>query len=1131
MVEERANFVYNDLLNSRTQLVLLYESNGIIRFDIATGLAYYDVNGILQENIKYIKQFDEFGNLITNLEGVPVLKKVIDFDAISILNKNEGIISGTMMDALIHRATGKVVQLYADDKCLEWGMIILGTTECLLRIMDNILFLPKNLFPIFQTSDLLNNAGSVINESSNGLVHSLLNKVEVYSLLQRGQYKSYNYKGDAELLNNPISLWSQTDISRMSTSTFGSNSLIRMYGKNQVVDINGKEISFHECTNIVAGFSSIITLSDGHFNALTTKSCDNCFVYSSNIIGILSRSNHFGIIGHRCNRILIENIQFGKIIAKNKGTYFASILFNNSNTIVAKSIIQEQLNHNVTRSSLGLSWYSDLTVSEILFGKNIRVEDWNIYSQILVWLKWENILPGEIDKFNNGKKTVYPVIKSITELEGLIGLDGAVKVYEYLRDAQEAYRASIKNADDHGIQIDIIHGRNFEPLTNNEVLVGAQVPRTTNLVVANALNRTFMNMYPDSTSYGFRAGNSESGTHNLAKTLSLTPNNDIYVLDCIFNEFSVSLMEVVSLLNINGLINALNGQAIRPFGYSNNRNPSAGVASSSMLLSSDYLANVFNKTEAKFLAPPSLPYVININGDYVLDSAKIAFNNLPVESQTLWGSSINLNGLYKGNDVLENSLANITAMGILQKYFPQSLFFINGINNSHLDIGILAWRKSMMDALGASSASNIGLKGGFKGSISDYNPGQSTANTEFQGEIYPWYVSKNTKDIITYDIIIELINNENVVTFIKEFHNLHINDNVIILINNVFINCKVLKVLSSQKIVIDNPLNNLQYNTNIFLINYVGTRLDNTKTPDIIIDKDRDYFNTIDKINHLRETVTEGYIGAIIPNPNFNLLRFKIKMLNNLRPDEGVLIYLVRCGDNNIDQYITYRECANILGFDTVGTQFINLDNIVVYHLAHNLDGQNHTHKGTFGIRLDQIKSCAAINCNFGITETVGFSQEVNLIGNSNLMNKLDITQDLRPGTHINDVHGVSINGCENILVKNVIVDTVQGLGNIYGVETYGHSNKIDITQVTCNNINAGLIYGVGIGPVLVPNPDPFGLSNKVYYYPTFLPQDSVGVHVAETSTNINLDLKTITGINITSPSPNLAELIRREKN
>jgi hypothetical protein len=75
MVEVKANLVYNDLLESRNNLVALYEGNPKIRFDIATGLAYYDQNGILKEHITYSEQFDEFGYLICNLEGIPILKK------------------------------------------------------------------------------------------------------------------------------------------------------------------------------------------------------------------------------------------------------------------------------------------------------------------------------------------------------------------------------------------------------------------------------------------------------------------------------------------------------------------------------------------------------------------------------------------------------------------------------------------------------------------------------------------------------------------------------------------------------------------------------------------------------------------------------------------------------------------------------------------------------------------------------------------------------------------------------------------------------------------------------------------------------------------------------------------------
>lgn len=1125
MSEQRGIILYNDLVISRTNLIQFYESNNTpIRYDIATGLAYFDVNGIIQERIKYIEQFDEFGNLIVNLQGIPILKKVIDFDAISLFNKSEGILSGTMMDALLQRGSNRVVQLFSDDKCLLWGMIILGETECLLRIMDNIIFLPYNLSPIFQTSDINND---VHNDDAKGLVHSLTGKVELYALYERGQYKSYNYKGDAEFLNNPISLWSQKDITRLSTSIFGSNSFIRMYGKNQIVDLNGKEIGIHECTTIVAGFSSIITLSDGHFNGITTKSCTNCFVYSSVINGIISRSNHFGIVGHRCNRILLEGFDIGKddLIAKNKGPYFGAMIFNDSNSIVCKTINHRQLNHNITRSSLGLSWYPDLSVTEILLGKNIRYQEWNVYSNLFPWLKWENILPGTLDIYKNGKQTIYPVIKSINELTVTIGLTGATLVYEYLRDAQEAYRASSKNADDHGIQIDTIHGRNFEPLINDEVVLGTQVPRTTNLVVANALNREFMNLYADSTSYGFRCGKTESGTQNLATTLIPNPNTDIYVFDSTFNEFSISLMEAISLINNNGLMNALNGQSIRPFGYSNNRNPSAGIAASSMIISSNYISNIFHSTNASFIAPPSIPYIIkDNNNNFALDTSRLAFNNLNDTEKSAWIQMENLHGLYKGTDVLENSLATISAISILQKYFPNSAIILNSINNSNIDIGILAWRKSMINSIQACTASNIGLNGGYKGDISDYNLNQSTPNTEFNGEIYPWYVSKNTTNIIKYNVVLEQINNKYYVSFIDSFSSLRLNELIDVDINGILYNSKVIEIITSSKIIIELVNVSLQQPLNTVIFQLIGLRKDNTYTPSIIIDKDMDYFNTINKTEHLRETVTKPYIASKIPLPSDVLYRFKIKMINENIPENGCLMYLVKTNDFNVDKMVTYRECASLLGFDTVGKQTVNLDSVVMYQLAHNLDGQNHTHKGGLAIRMDNVQFGACVNNLVTQIESNGFSPEVNLIGNKNTLTKLNIIQDLRPGTRVNDVHGISINGCSDIDIKNNNIDLVSSLGNIYGIQIYGQSNNINISNTNTNNLNAGLIYG----NILVT--DPFNLSNKNFYYSNYTPSDCHGINVNKTCTNVNIDYLTVAGINITSPSADHAKLVEVSK-
>jgi hypothetical protein len=800
------------------------------------------------------------------------------------------------------------------------------------------------------------------------------------------------------------------------------------------------------------------------------------------------------------------------------------MIFNDSNSIVSKTINLRQINHNITRSSLGLSWYSDLSVNEILFGKNIRYQDWSIYSNLLPWLKWEDIVPGTQDIYHNGKKTVYPIIKSVDELSLIIGLEGALLVYEYLRDSQESYRASSKNADDHGIQIDTIHGRNFVPLINDEVVLGSQVARTTNLVVANSLNREFMNLYADSTSYGFRSGKSESGTQNLAQTLIPNPNTDIYVFDSIFNEFSVSLIESISLVNNNGLMNALNGQSIRPFGYSNNRNPSAGIAASSMIISSDYISSIFHSTNASFIAPPSIPYIIKANNDYALDTARLGFNNLDTTEKNVWVKADNLHGLYKGSDVLENSLATISAMSILQKYFPNSSLILNSINNSNLDIGILAWRKSMMNSIQACTASNIGLNGGFKGDISDYNLNQSTPNTEFNGEIYPWYVSKSTTNIISNNIILEIINNEYQVTFVDSFSNLKLNELFDIDINGVLYNSSVIRIISTTKIIIK-PINIIfvqPLNTTLF--KYVGLRKDNTYTPSLIIDKDRDYFNTVNKTEHLRETVVTPYIASKIPLPSSTLFRFKIKMINENIPEEGCLLYLVKTNDFNVDQMVTYRECADLLGFDTVGKQTVNLDAFVMYQLAHNLDGQNHTHKGAFGIRMDNVQYGACVNNIVTAIESNGFSPEVNLIGNKPLMTNLNIIQDLRPGTRVNDVHGISINGCSDVDLRNNNIDLISSLGNIYDVQIYGQSNNVNISQIATNNLNAGLIYG----NILVT--DPFQLSNKNFYYSNYTPSDCHGINVNKTCTNVNIDYPTITGINIISQSPDHAKLIEVSK-
>ena len=46
-----------DLQLTRSKLVKQYTKNGTIRFDVATGLAFYE-DDILQQRVKYIKQYE-----------------------------------------------------------------------------------------------------------------------------------------------------------------------------------------------------------------------------------------------------------------------------------------------------------------------------------------------------------------------------------------------------------------------------------------------------------------------------------------------------------------------------------------------------------------------------------------------------------------------------------------------------------------------------------------------------------------------------------------------------------------------------------------------------------------------------------------------------------------------------------------------------------------------------------------------------------------------------------------------------------------------------------------------------------------------------------------------------------------
>lgn len=1114
-IKSKAESLYNKLKASREKLVKQYEAAGTIRYDVATGICPPNAAGVPNTTAptrreKTLTQYDEVGKN-------PITRTVLDFAAISAANIADGITSGTMKDAFAKRATGKVVELYANDGCLRYGGLLLWEVPCMLRIMDDINSTHSGVFPIFDTNT----------PGAKGVVHSLTGKVELERLAHRGFFKAANYRGDADWLKNPVSLWSQTDLSRQSIYLFGVNSLIRMWGKDQVIDLNGKTVDVHERPNLIAGFSSIIDFSDGHFAGLSTKGAVNAHVFSSTGKGRLGRNNHFALRGHFVRKLLIEGLQFGNRKFQNKGSYFGSAIFNDASEVVMRDCHQEQLIRHAPRSSLGLSWYADITVTDSLFAKYELPSTFNAAgaNTNYPWMTWPDKASADADTYGNNKVSPHPKIKTAADLEtaGVTAGQGAT-VRNLLLAAMDAVRATQKHNDDVYIQINVGHGKNFVPLTSGALERPEQAPRTTNLVVAQPVNNAEdRHMYPDSVAYGFRAGSTDEGVGNLSSTRGGTAQ-EVYLMDCSFEGQSMSMMEAVSIMSPSfGLFKTFNGQALRPFGYSNSRNPVAGIAASSMHVSQESLQDLFGqKTSAKFVA--SSPFA-----DTDLDTAAMAYANTDQTGYTnTYANAKAVNGLYKGHDVLESSLATLTAIGRLAKHFSGNAV-LSGLNNSNMDIGILAWRYSMMEALGASTANHVGLKGGYAGDLTDRV--KAPTNVQNDGEIYPWFKSKARSDNITYSIkrISGTYNGGAAVTYTFEttdkFIDFKAADAITLTDGTTPVSTTVVAMVvnSSREhqrqftISSTSDLSTTTYNSATVT---VGTRVDGIQVNTIDIDKDADFFAALalDPVDYKRSTLSSGYLACKLPEPSNNLFKFKFELVDASNEFGGVKAKLVKAVS---EAAVTYGDCATLLGFDGLGLNIMDSATPVEYTFVENLDGQNHVHKGQFGIRFDQITDCAAIRCRVKNFENGGFVPEVRLIADKATAEAVGITDPQRPGSHVNDAYGISVNGVTNCYIEDFEASGIETLGDIYGINVQGGCKNVEIDSVVISDIHAGQIYD---GEAAA---DSFSLSGKVGRHYNVGPQKAIGVRIA--SSVKDAKVTNVVGTNILSAAPECAKTIVNE--
>ena len=1023
----------------REMLVKKYTAGGTIRFDEAIGLIPLGGNPAVSQAAATLGGAPTV-NTGRREKRIPDLKEdgtvaaangrvVLDLDAIKAANIADGVASGTMMDALKKRAEGKTIQLFANDAALRWGSVLLGEVQCMLQIQDDITAAIRNgIFPTFSavggantglihalsaapvlsgTGDAFTKVGNVVtltdsaakftstmvasaiqisgatSAANNGTflitastptTVSFTNAagvaeafagtwdfllVENETLLHRGFAKPANYRGDTNYLSDPVSLWAEKDASRQSMMLLGVNSEIRMWGENQVIDLNGKRIGAHERPNRIAPFSVLIDLANGHFAGLTTKSAKNAHIYSSQRGGRLARNNHFGIRGHGVDGLLVENVISGDAATLNQGSYFGTAIFNDSKRIVFQSVKQEMINKAVTNSSIALSWYAQLANSELFRGYFERAATWNTTGAATYpWMKWDAIAVGAPDTFGNGRTSQFPVIKSEAELTSAgVPAAAAARVREALLAAESAHRASMKLADDTYMQTNTGHGvigKAF-PMINSMMTEARQIPRSVNLVAQNPLSNAEGHRYPDSVAYGFRIGSTEEGVGKLSTDRGGT-SRDVYLFDCEFSGGHLAPMEATNLGIVGkGPAKTFNGSGLRILGYTNSNTDAASLAPALLLMS---------KSALEAAAPA---YKLEEKPVDSFDTAALAVANAPLAGWTAAQAS----GLYKGADIQEAGLAAIEAIGLLRRYFnaaaPQAA--LAGTDNSAVDVGILALRRSMMVALGARTANHVGLKGGYAGDIA-ITAGVDGASAYEHGEIYPWFVSADGATVTDKDVVL------------------------------------------AQAAVAASPI------------------------------KDR--------------SLSEAYLAAALPAKSDSI--FKLKLVS---ADTFALV----TGDSETP--VTYQQCVDLLGFSATSLGApADLSAPVQYKLLRNIDGQNHTHKGQFGVRIDQTADACIKDVAIQDLETADAKRPVQGLGSMATQLAFGVNAEENPASGALDLHAVSINGATDVEIEDVLIGECHAGGAMFGVRVQGQSSDVSVEQIQARSLEAG------VGGVLA---QPFG--------------------------------------------------------
>jgi hypothetical protein len=126
----------------------------------------------------------------------------------------------------------------------------------------------------------------------------------------------------------------------------------------------------------------------------------------------------------------------------------------------------------------------------------------------------------------------------------------------------------------------------------------------------------------------------------------------------------------------------------------------------------------------------------------------------------------------------------------------------------------------------------------------------------------------------------------------------------------------------------------------------------------------------------------------------------------------------------------------------------------VEYKLVRNLDGQNHVHKGAFGVRIDEAEECSVSNVLSSQTE-IDACPATKALGSDQVQVQFGVNHDSELESDVTRITGVSINSCEDVEIVDIRIADCDAQSECYGVEIAGKSEKISVEKVSASSIQA----------------------------------------------------------------------------